>query len=96
MVTTVTAFSVRYAFRQSRMAAMLTGCENYNAPYSSSSSTCCSYQKDKQAMPGSLPKKNALSKIEEQRMEKYSHFFFTWCVICDAGNGNRKHYENCV
>jgi hypothetical protein len=63
------------------MAAMLTGCENYNAPYSSSSSTCCSYQKDKQAMPGSLPKKNALSKIEEQRMEKYSHFFFSPGVL---------------
>jgi len=78
------------------MAAMLSGCENYNAPYSSSS-TCSSYQKDKQAIPGNLPKGNALSKIEEQRIDKYSNlFFFTWCVICGVGNGNRKHYGNCV
>jgi hypothetical protein len=57
------------------MAAMLTGCENYNYPYSSSS-TSCSYQKDIQAMAGSLPERNTLSKIEGQWMEKYSHFFF--------------------
>jgi hypothetical protein len=62
------------------MAAMLTGCKNYNAQYSSSS-TSCSYQKDSQAMPGSLPERNALSKINGQGMETYSHFFFSPGVL---------------
>ena len=45
------------------------------APYSSSS-TCDSYQKDKRAKPGDLPKRNVLSEIGKQWVEKYFHFFF--------------------
>jgi hypothetical protein len=43
-----------------------------NASYSSSS-TCCSYQKNKLAQPGNLPKRNALSEIGEHWKEKYFH-----------------------
>ena len=39
-----------------------------NAPHSSSS-TRCSYQKDKRAKPGNLPKSNAVSQIDVQRVE---------------------------
>jgi hypothetical protein len=39
-----------------------------NAPYSSSSAYC-SYQKDKQVKPKSLPKSNALSEIGEHWLE---------------------------
>jgi hypothetical protein len=41
-----------------------------NAPHSSLS-TCCSYQKDKRAKPGNLPKGNVLSETGEHRIEKY-------------------------
>jgi hypothetical protein len=41
-----------------------------NAPYSSSSA-CCSYQKDKRVKSGSLPKISAFSDIGEHWIEKY-------------------------
>lgn len=37
---------------------------------SSSSPTCCSYQKDKEARPGNLPKSNAFSETGEHWMEQ--------------------------
>ena len=45
-----------------------------NAPHSSSS-TCCSYQKDKRAKPGDLRKNKVLSKIAEHWIKKYVHLF---------------------
>jgi len=36
-----------------------------NSPHSSSC-TCCSYQKEKRAKPGNLPKNNVISEIAEQ------------------------------
>jgi hypothetical protein len=44
----------------------------YHSTYSlySSISTCCSYQKDKRAKPGNLPKSNVLSEIGENCIEK--------------------------
>jgi len=41
-------------------------------PYSSSS-TFCSYQMDKKAKPGNVPKSNALMEIEEHWTRKYLH-----------------------
>jgi len=46
-----------------------------NAPYSSSS-TYRSYQKDKRAKPGNLPKRSALSKIGDHGIEEYFHLIF--------------------
>jgi hypothetical protein len=45
-----------------------------NAP-NLSLSTCRSFRTDRRVKPKSLPKGNALSKIEEQWMEKYLKFF---------------------
>jgi len=45
-----------------------------NASYSSSS-TCCSYQKDRQVKPRNLPKSNALSEIGKCWIEQQFHFF---------------------
>lgn len=44
-----------------------------NAPYSSSS-TCCSYQTNKQVRPGNLPQSDTLSEIGQHQKEKYFHF----------------------
>ena len=45
-----------------------------NAPYSSSSK-CCSYQKDEWAKSGKLPKYHTRSKIGEHWIQKYFSFF---------------------
>ena len=47
-----------------------------NAPYVSSY-TYCSYNKDKRARPGSLPKSSALSEISERCIDKYRHLIFS-------------------
>jgi len=46
-----------------------------NAPYFSSS-TCCSYQKDKRAKPGDLPKSDVLAESGESWGERYFHLVF--------------------
>ena len=38
-----------------------------------SSYTSCSYQKDKRATPGNLPRSNTLSEIRQHLIEKYFH-----------------------
>jgi hypothetical protein len=59
------------------LSASLFPCQYHStiAPYSSSS-TCCSYQKDKRAKPGNLPKSDALSEIRERWTEKCFNFFY--------------------
>jgi hypothetical protein len=53
-----------------------------DAPYSSSStSTCCSYQKDKRAKPGDLRKNKVLSKIAEHWIKRYVHLFIPSMVM---------------
>ena len=51
-----------------------------NAPYSSSS-TCCSYRKDKRAKPRDLRKNEVLSKIAEYWIKKYVHLFIPSMVM---------------
>jgi hypothetical protein len=48
-------------------------CHSSNAPYSSSS-TRCSYQKDKRTKPGNLRKNTALIGNRVRWIEKYFHF----------------------
>jgi hypothetical protein len=39
-------------------------------------SVCYSYQRDKRAKPGNLPKSNALSEVRERWVERYFYFLF--------------------
>jgi len=47
----------------------------------SSSSTCCSYRKDKRAKPEDLPKNKVLTKIAEHWIKKYVHLFIPSVVM---------------
>lgn len=53
-----------------------------NASYSSSC-TCCSHQKDKEAKPAKLPKKERSFVNREHWTEKYFHFFIVSLKHCN-------------
>lgn len=56
----------------------------------SSTSTCCPYQKNKEAKPGNLPESDGLSEIGENWIGKYFKLSFSWtaydwCWCCISG-----------
>ena len=78
--------SINHAVQCSSPSTSVFPCQYHStiAPYSSSSSTCCPYQKGRDVGPVNLSKTNALSEHWHHWLEKYFHFFcngWMWVIF---------------